>query len=67
MPSGTASKKPAYEHKGFMEETFVCNTRVMGLDPGESREERFLKKIIRVDEAGWELEADPKVFKLHQR
>lgn len=53
----------------FMTANIDYKGKIMGLGPNESREERFLKKIIRVDDAGWELEADPKhvtnLLKMH--
>lgn len=65
----TDNKAGANWHMQFMTSHIDCSGKVMGLGPGESREERFLKKTIRVDENGWELEADPKhinnLLKMH--
>ena len=39
-------------HLGFMTKNIDCSGRIMGLGAGGSREEKFLTKVIRVDEAG---------------
>ena len=37
---------------------FEIKTEVVGLGPGEVRDARILNRVIRVDENGWEYEAD---------
>ena len=49
------------EAKWFKEkllERFGIKTKVIGMGPGEEREERVLNRILRVGEDGWEYEPD---------
>ena len=41
-----------------LKDRFEIKSKMMGLKPGESREERILNRVIRVSENGWEYEAD---------
>ena len=41
-----------------LKDRFEIKSTMMGLKPGESREERILNRVIRVSESGWEYEAD---------
>lgn len=43
---------------GFMTKNIECTGRIMGLGKDELRESNFTK-VIRVNEAGWELECNP--------
>ena len=52
------NKQDADWHLNFMKANIDCKGKIMGLGAGESREEKFLKRTVRVDEAGWEYEAD---------
>jgi hypothetical protein len=44
--------------KGVLEARFEIKTEGVGTGPGEAREARILNRVIRVDENGWEYEAD---------
>ena len=44
--------------KEFMDKEFKSSLVILGLGPGEEHEGKFLKRLTRVDEGGWEFEAD---------
>ena len=44
--------------EGCLKQRFEIKSKMMGLREGESREERILNRVIRVNENGWEYEAD---------
>ena len=44
--------------EGCLKKRFEIKSKMMGLLEGESREERILNRVIRVNEDGWEYEAD---------
>lgn len=59
--AASAQDRPAADwHVKFMTPNIDCTAKIMGLGPDEVREAAPLKKLIRVDETGWELEADCK-------
>ena len=43
-----------------LENRFELNTSVIGTEAGDLKEGHILNRVLRVTEAGWELEADPR-------
>ena len=69
VAAAAQDREAADWHMDFMTSNIDCKGTIMGLGPGESREEKFLKDTIRVNERGWELEHNAKhvdkLLKMH--
>lgn len=53
-------KKGSERHLQLMSPHIECSGGVVGLAESEVSKARFLKRTIRIEGGGWELEADPK-------